>query len=229
MTTTVKFNSGEKDAIDIASVDNGAVYFSTDTKEIFLDKDNQRIEIANYTVLPNLGTAAMADSTDFAAASHTHTAEDIGAVAVDTLDYATDANVGSNQYGTYVRVDVDDGSSVQARVINWDDIGPFGSTYDGSNWTTVWDLRKPLIKVYDCSFTVGRSRGSNKSVTAKNVSGYTFLCWGQVATSGWIGQVYPASPSSQTSSFFVSVGDGSGNGTCYATAIYVKNGQKGSA
>lgn len=183
----------------------------------FLDGCDSRFAATGHTHTPaSIGAAA---------ASHTHTSSDVtdlGEHYVSIGGDATDGSLGWNASDSrgFFRVD---GTGSDAHVVNWDSNGPYGSDYDGTSWTTTWDLRNAPVVVRQVDFTIGRTRGSSKSVTAPTVSGYTFVCWGQVATDGWIAHVYPAAPFSMTCSFFVSVADGTGNGTCHVVAIYVRN------
>lgn len=62
-------------------------------------------------------------------------------------------------------------------------------------------------------------------MTAPNPkSGYKFLCWVYVTTSGAVASWNAEVPTSQTTKFwFVSSGDGNFNGTVVGYALYVPN------
>lgn len=171
--------------------------------------------------LDGLSTFLDGCDTRFASAGHTHTADDVGAVAVDTSGNAEGADVGNNQYGSYLSVDV---GSDNRSVINWDDNGPFGSKYDGSNWTTTWDYRRPLLKVAGKTISIGKAQGSSSSTqTAPTVSGYTFVSWVASTTSGWVGYVYPEHPDNATTKFWTGYGSGSGSGNVWVQALYYRS------
>lgn len=121
-----------------------------------------------------------------------------------------------------------------------DMVHPVGSYYEtsdatfdpnatwGGTWTQVsgaalsTDAAEVIANIV--SFNIGRARSSHVSVTAPNVTGYTFVCWGEVATNGWVGGVYPADPTSQTSNFWVAVSDGqTTSANVRAVAIYRKD------
>lgn len=43
----LKIYRGTKSALDEKSIEDGALYVTTDTKELYLDNEDERIEIAN--------------------------------------------------------------------------------------------------------------------------------------------------------------------------------------
>lgn len=58
-----------------------------------------------------------------------------------------------------------------------------------------------IIQVGDVSFTI--TKGSiSTSVTANPPKGYTFLCWIQVITDGWVGSIYPNTPRDKTCTLY---------------------------
>ena len=183
----------------------------------FLDGCDSRFASAGHTHTPaSIGAAA---------ANHTHTADDVGAVAVDTSGNAEGADVGNNQYGSYLSVDV---GSDNRSVINWDDNGPFGSKYDGSNWTTTWDHRRPLLKTSYKNFTMNIASGSGSAeITAPTISGYTFVCWFGVASQGWVGSLYAEHYDQPTTKFWVSYKhwgpSGATTGSVAAFALYYRS------
>lgn len=74
------------------------------------------------------------------------------------------------------------------------------------------------------TFSISRARGSHADVTAPTVTDYTFVAWVATATQGWVGSVYPAQPTAQTATFWVSVSDGNTNNmNVNAVALYRKN------
>ena len=74
-------------------------------------------------------------------------------------------------------------------------------------------------------FNVSISKEGRKSasITAPTVSGYTFLCWLQPATNGWVSSVYTENPTSASTNIWH--GEGyltTGTGMVRCTALYVK-------
>lgn len=81
-----------------------------------------------------------------------------------------------------------------------------------------------VIYAKEFSTTVGKTKGSHASVTAGSVSGYTFICWVNVMTSGWVGSCYIQSPLKATTNIWVSAStDTSGTGQADVCALYAKN------
>lgn len=52
------------------------------------------------------------------------------------------------------------------------------------------------------SGSITRANASRSSITAPAVTGYDFLCWLQVTSSGWIGNIYIESPLNSTSNIW---------------------------
>lgn len=81
-----------------------------------------------------------------------------------------------------------------------------------------------VIYAKEFSTTIGKTNGSHASVTAGSVSGYTFICWVNVMTSGWVGSCYIQSPLKATTNIWVGASAStSGTGQADACALYVKN------
>lgn len=68
--------------------------------------------------------------------------------------------------------------------------------------------------------TITREASRSVAITAPTVSGYTFVSWLTVATNGWVGSMYVASPTSASTAAWVvattSTGGGTGDVWCYA-------------
>ena len=62
------------------------------------------------------------------------------------------------------------------------------------------------------------------SVTAPDVDGYRFLCWGIVSCQGGLGVVSVQSATNKTSNFWtvVDVGFPDRDGNCTAVALYIR-------
>lgn len=73
------------------------------------------------------------------------------------------------------------------------------------------------------SAKINRAYGSNVSITAPTISGYTFVCWVAVATDGWIGSCYVQNALAVTTNIWNASTGQSGSGTVNATALYRLN------
>ena len=65
---------------------------------------------------------------------------------------------------------------------------------------------------------------SNVNVTAPTVTGYTFVCWVNISTQGWVGSLYFEDPGAQTTKVWCAsaIAGGSGGAT-WCRALYRKN------
>lgn len=74
------------------------------------------------------------------------------------------------------------------------------------------------------STTIKRTLGERASIAAPSVPGYTFVCWTNIATSGWCGALYAGSGNSpQTYAWLAAATSANGaNGDVIATALYAK-------
>ena len=74
---------------------------------------------------------------------------------------------------------------------------------------------------YVASVSVNTSSTGTPSITAPAArSGFKFLCWVMIATSGFVGAFYPEKPTSTTTKCF-GVTSGAGSGKLNAYALYV--------
>ena len=147
--------------------------------------------------------------------------ENLGAVGFSTGNNVDGATVGSNQYGQFLNVAFSGGTN---SVLNWDSDGTYISEYDGSTWSTVCDMRRPLVKVAGKMISIGKTQGSSSSTqTAPTVSGYTFVSWVASTTSGWVGYVYAEHPDNASTKFWTGYGQGSGTGNVWVQALYVRS------
>lgn len=92
-----------------------------------------------------------------------------------------------------------------------------------SSWTDWTRVGKAFTTIV-ATVTVGKNFGSNVSLSAPSVSGYTFLCWVGSATVGWVGGTYIESMNSASTKVWVCAStESSGTGDVNAWALYVKN------
>ena len=82
-------------------------------------------------------------------------------------------------------------------------------------------LKQKTVQARLVTSNINRVYGNSASVTAPTVSGYTFLCWAQVATIGWVGSVYPSDPLSVTSNMWNATTGQSGTGRIDCLALYI--------
>lgn len=95
---------------------------------------------------------------------------------------------------------------------------------NGELVTGSMDLSDLLVTSYE-AVTVNRAVSSHASVTAKNISGYTFVCWIDSNPSGWIASTYMENPTRQTTNVWVATNQTttSGTGTVLCFSLYVKD------
>lgn len=60
------------------------------------------------------------------------------------------------------------------------------------------------------------------TVTANVPSGYKFLCWTQVTSSGWVGHAYPADPTNETTDMWTTESRGASNRAIRCGYLYYK-------
>lgn len=89
----LKMFKGTKEQINSQSINDGALYIATDTKELFMDNGTERIEIA-ATDLSNYITKTDANAI-YATKSHSHAASDItsGTFSLDRIPTISDAKI----------------------------------------------------------------------------------------------------------------------------------------
>lgn len=95
---------------------------------------------------------------------------------------------------------------------------------NGELVTGSMDLSDLLTTSYE-TVTVNRTVSSHAAVTAKNIAGYTFVCWIDCNPSGWIASTYMENPTRQSTNVWVATNQTttSGTGTVVCFALYVKN------
>lgn len=65
---------------------------------------------------------------------------------------------------------------------------------------------------------------SNSTNPSDEPAGYTFLCWLEIASNGWVGAPYPANPTGRTTSIWCPTAKGATTGpSIYGVALYIKN------
>lgn len=95
---------------------------------------------------------------------------------------------------------------------------------NGELVTGSMDLSDLLVTSYE-SVTVNRAVSSHASVTAKDIDGYSFVCWIDSNPSGWIASTYMENPTRQTTNVWVANNQTttSGTGTVLCFSLYVKD------
>ena len=96
---------------------------------------------------------------------------------------------------------------------------------DGSTFTfTQQDNNTTDLTTRQVTKSIQARNGGYVSVQAPSVSGYTFLCWLQPATSGWCGACYMENPAQANTNVWVgSTQNNSWNGSVLCTALYRKS------
>ena len=87
------------------------------------------------------------------------------------------------------------------------------------NGTSVSDL----IKFKSVSASISRSYSSYVSITAPSYSGYKFVTWYHVASTGWVGSLYAETPGNTTTNVWNASYGQSGTGSIICYALYIKN------
>lgn len=88
----------------------------------------------------------------------------------------------------------------------------------------LWQKFKKPIKTATVSANVGRKFNSKVALTAPTVRGYTFLCWVEAYTAGWLGSIGIENPTAQTTNFWVNgTYYGEGTGVVWGMALYVRS------
>lgn len=77
------------------------------------------------------------------------------------------------------------------------------------------------IKIGETTFTIPADTRS-VSITAEVPSGYKFLCWIEIISSGWVGHLYPATPRAQTTTIWTTESISSAERTGKGYFIYYK-------
>lgn len=100
----------------------------------------------------------------------------------------------------------------------------FVRTYQ--NWTSTWSTWHRVgkrITTSAVSITISKVFGSNASLSAPSVTGYSFVTWLGTATSGWVAGTYIESMNSANTRVWVDTStESSGTGTVYAWALYLE-------
>ena len=91
--------------------------------------------------------------------------------------------------------------------------------------TKIAQSMKTPLKVSYYATTMTRTVGANKQIVAPTVSGYTFVTWLNVATSGWIGALEIEDPRNSTTNVWAaSMSSATGTqGNILAFALYIKS------
>lgn len=91
--------------------------------------------------------------------------------------------------------------------------------------TKITQSIKSPLKVSYYGTTMTRTVGSNKQIVAPTVSGYTFLVWLNVSTSGWIGALeIEDARNSTTNVWAASMSSATGTqGNIMAFALYIRS------
>lgn len=71
--------------------------------------------------------------------------------------------------------------------------------------------------------TINKAHGGVVGMTAPTISGYSFVCWVQGVTTGWVGSISPADPRANPSKFWNATTGQSGTGNITCTALYVRS------
>ena len=108
----------------------------------------------------------------------------------------------------------------------WED-WQINNTYD--TWVPVFIngkiqhrvIPRDLVKTQLVSANINRAFSNYVTVTAPTVSGYKFLCWAEVATNGWVGNVYASAPSSAKCNMWNATTGQSGTGRIDCLALYI--------
>ena len=139
---------------------------------------------------------------------------------------ANTQNKPSTAASTFVITKFSDVNSY-GRQLAIDDIGVYTRELTNGTWGS-WQFvyRKGNVKPYVYAQivygSVVQQTGKNVAVSAPDVDGYNFSHWAACATSGWVGSIYPADPTTQSTNFWVAAVHGSGStstGGIRATAV----------
>ena len=86
-------------------------------------------------------------------------------------------------------------------------------------------IPRDIMTVRQVTTTVNKTGGVSANITAPTVSGFTFVCWLQPATTGWVGAPYVENPMNSTSRVwqFNNTMFTSGAGNVTVTALYKAN------
>lgn len=126
--------------------------------------------------------------------------------------------------GTYTWFDDNNGGNLR-----WD----MGTNNTSDTWVPVLNggklqrrvIPRNIMTTRQKNVQIKKTTGSSLAITADTVSGHTFVCWLQPATSGWIGSVYVEDPTVTSTKIWVSgVGSQSTQtGAVRITALYKAN------
>ena len=82
-----------------------------------------------------------------------------------------------------------------------------------------------LLTTKDVTASISKARATSVSITAPTVSGYKFVTWVNVTSTGWVGSVSIADANAATTNVWNTDGaNQTGSGNITATALYVKTG-----
>ncbi len=83
-------------------------------------------------------------------------------------------------------------------------------------------IKSNRVKAVNVTGNITRANGASKDITAPTESGYKFVCWVSVVTTGWFGNLFLENSANASTKVFVNnVGTLNNNqGGFTATAIY---------
>lgn len=96
-----------------------------------------------------------------------------------------------------------------AKLLNfWSDYGTNNTT---DSWVPVLSngklqrrtIPRDVMTTRQKTVTILKQYGASNSISADAVSGYTFVCWLQPATVGWVGGIYIENPTSASTKIWM--------------------------
>ena len=122
------------------------------------------------------------------------------------------------------------------RILSWitDYINSFAAKVERNTnnttdtWVPVWNgttlqhrvIPRNIIATRQVTANIGRAFASNVTITAPDITGFTFVAWVAVETVGWVGSCYATSAIGKTANIFNASTGQSGTGRVDATALY---------
>lgn len=124
-----------------------------------------------------------------------------------------------------------------SKILSWAGLQYDWSYFNVTNTTDTWVpvtsadkvyhrvIPRDIMTVRQVTTTVNKTGGVSANIVAPTVSGFTFVCWLQPATSGWVGAPYVENPMNSTSRVwqFNNTMFTSGAGNVVVTALYKAN------
>lgn len=125
-----------------------------------------------------------------------------------------------------------------AKIVSWAgfmlDWSDYGTNNTVDTWVPVFTgvgaaklqhrvIPRNIMQTQTRTVSIAKTYGASTSITAPAVSNYTFVCWLQPATSGWVGSVYTQDPGSASTKIWNATASTSGNGNVIVTALYKAN------